>query len=175
MAIAEDAGPRHALARPPAPGQELRPVAGGAAVGGAAVLQTRPLLLISGTKYSFSNFYVTLLLQPLAVLVFAFSGILWACYPLLTIPVVSNSLLVTKFILYPEGLQRRRQDLDPGGRRRRPGGSEVGGEQSGGLHPAGGHQGRGAPLHRHHGAQRRLQGTSRHRLQAASLGRGGVF
>ena len=60
MAIAEDAGPRHALARPPAPGQELRPVPGGAAVGGAAVLQTRPLLLISGTKYSFSNFYITL-------------------------------------------------------------------------------------------------------------------
>ena len=68
-------------------------------MGGAAVLQTRPLLLIAGTKYSFSNFYITLFLQPLAVLVFAFSGILWACYPLLTIPVVSNFLLITNYVL----------------------------------------------------------------------------
>ena len=28
--------------------------------------------------------------QPLAVLVFAFVGIVWACYPLLTIPVYSG-------------------------------------------------------------------------------------
>ena len=38
-------------------------------------------------------------MQPLAVLVFAFSGILWACYPLLTIPVVSNFLLITIYVL----------------------------------------------------------------------------
>ena len=48
--------------------------------------QVRCCILLRNICYDNSLYHS----QPLAVLVFAFVGIVWACYPLLTIPVYSG-------------------------------------------------------------------------------------
>ena len=84
--------------------------------------------------------------QPLAVLVFAFVGIVWACYPLLTIPVYSGDAKIWV-----------QSDTEVSGcllcviltspATRYIGQTKVAGETAIRIHPADHHEGRGPSLH----------------------------